>query len=149
MGWRWDDQLDGGGGCHPESLIISARIRSVIGMPRSTPMRLSELEPFKQVPFYFWAKDAHGVYLWGSTPMDHFAGGTVIGRTDADFGPDAGSDSTAAALLANDRTVLESGKPLFTHEQIEGAGNVSVCKWPGELDGQAVTFGVSFLVPGD
>ena len=112
-------------------------------------MRLSDLEPFKQVPFYFWAKDANGVYVWGSTPMDRFAGGTVVGRTDADFGPEAETLSTAATLRANDQSVLESGQPLFTHERIEGAGNVSVCKWAGELDGQPVTFGLSFLVPGD
>lgn len=72
----------------------------------------------------------------------------MTGRTDADLGPDAESAATAATLQANDRSVLESGEPLFTHERIEGAGNVSVCKWAGELDGQPVTFGVSFHVPG-
>lgn len=112
-------------------------------------MRLSDLEPFTQVPFYFWVKNANGVYLWGSALMDRFAGGTVVGRTDADFGPDAETPATSATLQANDRRVFESGQPLFTHERIEGAGNLSVCKWAGELDGQPVTFGISFLVPGD
>ena len=112
-------------------------------------MHCSDLEPFKEVPFYFWVKDSNGTYLWGSTLMERFAGGSVKGRTDADFGPAAESLATAANLQANDRTVLESGTPLFTHERIEGAGNLSVCKWPGELDGQTVTFGISFLVPGD
>jgi hypothetical protein len=112
-------------------------------------MRLADLAPFKHVPFYFWVKDANGVYLWGSDPMDRFAGGSVQGRTDADFGPQAESAATATRLQANDRQVLESGTPLFTHEAIEGAGNVSVCKWAGELEGQSVTFGLSFLVPGD
>ncbi|MEO1003712.1 MAG: hypothetical protein AAFX65_11450 [Cyanobacteria bacterium J06638_7] len=112
-------------------------------------MRLSDLEPFKQVPFYFWAKDGNGVYLWGSEPMDRFAGGSVAGRGDSDFGPSAESAATAASLQANDRLVRESGQPLFTHERIEGAGNVSVCKWAGMLEGIPVTFGISFLVPGD
>jgi hypothetical protein len=112
-------------------------------------MHLTDLEPFKDVPFYLWAKDADGTYLWGSAEMDRFAGGAVAGRTDADFGPAAESPDTATTLQANDRHVLDSGKPLFTHERIEGAGNVSVCKWAGELDGRPVTFGVSFVVPGD
>ena len=114
-----------------------------------TTMRMTDLEPFKDVPFYLWAKDEDGVYLWGSAEMDRFAGGPVAGRTDAEFGQPAESPPTAATLQANDREVLDSGSPLYTHEQIEGAGNVSVCKWPGELDGRRVTFGVSFLVPGD
>jgi hypothetical protein len=123
------------------------RIVTVIGIPVRRLMRLSVLEPFKQVPFYFWVKDSNGVYLWGSTPMDRFAGGTVIGRTDVDFVPEAESVTTAASLQANDRHVIETGEDLFTHERIEDAGNLSVCKWPGELDGQPVTFGLSFLVP--
>ncbi|GAA1055921.1 hypothetical protein GCM10017608_14220 [Agromyces luteolus] len=112
-------------------------------------MRITDLEPFKNVPFYLWVKDATGTYLWGSERMDRFAGGSVQGRTDADFGPAAESPETAATLEANDRHVLDSGEPLYTHEQIEGAGDVSVCKWPGELDGEPVTFGISFAVPGD
>lgn len=112
-------------------------------------MRMTDLEPFADVPFYFWVKDAQGTYLWANAAMDRFAGAPVAGRTDAELGPAAESSQTAATLQANDRAVLEGGEPLYTHEQIEGAGNVSVCKWPGELDGQPVTFGVSFLVPGD
>lgn len=110
-------------------------------------MRLSDLEPFKGVPFYFWAKDADGTYLWGSAEMDRFAGGPVAGRADNEFGAASESEHTAATLQDNDRRVLESGEPLYTHEQIEGAGKVSVCKWAGELDGRRVTFGVSFVVP--
>jgi hypothetical protein len=124
-------------------------IRRSVDILHEQTMRLSDLEPFKHVPFYFWVKDANGTYLWGSTAMDRFSGGSVAGRTDADFGPDAESPSTAAELQANDRHVLETGEPLYTHEEIEGAGNVSVCKWPGEIDGQPVSFGISFLVPGD
>jgi hypothetical protein len=112
-------------------------------------MHRSDLEPFKDVPFYFWVKDVDGTYLWASAEMDRFAGSPVAGQTDADFGPAAESPETAAKLQANDRLVLDAGEPLYTHERIEGAGNVSVCKWAGELDGQPVTFGVSFLVPGD
>lgn len=112
-------------------------------------MRMTDLEPFEGVPFYFWAKDGDGTYLWGSDEMDRFAGGTVAGKTDADFGRPAESPETVATLQANDRKVLDTGEPLYTHERIEGAGNVSVCKWAGELDGRRVTFGVSFLVPGD
>ena len=112
-------------------------------------MEHSDLEPFKDVPFYLWVKDTDGTYLWGSAEMDRFAGGSVAGRTDAEFGPAAESPATAATLQANDRHVLDSGEPLYTHEQIEGAGTVSVCKWAGELDGQRVTFGVSFAVPDD
>ena len=110
---------------------------------------MTDLEPFKDVPFYMWAKDVDGTYLWGSRRMDDFAGGSVVGRSDADFGPAAESPQTAATLQANDRHVLDSGEPLYTHERIEGAGDVSVCKWAGRLDGEPVTFGVSFLVPRD
>ena len=110
-------------------------------------MRLSDLEPFKGVPFYFWAKDADGTYLWGSAEMDRFAGVPVAGKADTDFGAGAESEETAATLQENDRKVLNSSEPLYTHEDIEGAGRVSVCKWAGELDGERVTFGVSFLVP--
>lgn len=112
-------------------------------------MRLSDLDPFKDVPFYMWVKDADGTYLWGSAEMDRFAAGPVAGRTDADFAPASESPATAETLQTNDRRVLESGEALYTHENIEGAGNVSVCKWSGVLDGRPVTFGVSFLVPGD
>ena len=112
-------------------------------------MRMTDLEPFKDAPFYLWAKDPDGTYRWGSAEMDRFAGGSVVGRNDADFGPTAESAETSANLQANDDRVLESGEPLYTHERIEGAGNLSVCKWAGELDGEPVTFGVSFLVPDD
>ncbi len=112
-------------------------------------MQISDLEPCKNFPFYMWVKDDQGTYLWGSSEMDRFAGVPVAGRTDADFGPEIESAATSAQLQANDRTVLDSGKPLYAHEQIEGAGNVSVCKWPGEWVGKPVTFGVCFLVPGD
>jgi hypothetical protein len=112
-------------------------------------MRITDLDPFKDVPFYMWVKDAHGTYLWGSDQSDRFAGGSVVGRTDADFGAAAESAETAATLQANDRHVLDSGEPMYTHELIEGAGDVSVSKWAGELDGERVTFGVSFEVPRD
>ena len=112
-------------------------------------MKISDLEPFKDAPFYMWVKDTEGTYLWGSAEMDRFAGQPVAGHKDSDFAPAVESEATAAKLQSNDSEVLASGKPLYTHESIEGAGNVSVCKWPGTLDGQPVTFGVSFLVPGD
>jgi len=112
-------------------------------------MHIADLEPFRDVPFYLWVKDESGTYLWANAEMERFAGGTVAGKTDAEFGRGAESPETAATLQANDRQVLDSGEPLYTHERIEGAGNVSVCKWPGELDGRPVTFEVSFLVPGD
>ncbi len=112
-------------------------------------MQISDFEPFKNVPFYMWVKDSDGMYLWGSSEMERFAGGPVEGRTDADFGAQAESPETTAQLQANDRQVLDSGEPLYTHENIEGAGNVSVCKWSAEIDGKPVTVGVSFLVPGD
>ncbi len=60
-----------------------------------------------------------------------------------------GAHKLAATLQANDQSVFEGGNPLFTHERIEGPGNVSDCTLAGELDGQPVTFGLSFLVPGD
>lgn len=112
-------------------------------------MEISDLEPFRDAPFYMWVKDAQGTYLWGNAEMERFAGGPVAGRKDSDFSPQAESAATSARLQANDRQVLDSNQPLYTHEKIESAGNLSVCKWPGSLGGQPVTFGISFLVPGD
>jgi hypothetical protein len=123
--------------------VLKALRRDTISVAESLPRRV------RRSPFYFWVKDADGIYLWGSAEMDRFAGGAVAGKTDADFGPPAESPTTLAALRADDRAVLHSDEPLYTHERIEGAGNLSVCKWADELDGRRVTFGVSFLVPGD
>lgn len=49
-------------------------IHPSISMVEAECMRLADLEPFKQVPFYFRVKNANSVYLWGSTPLDRFAG---------------------------------------------------------------------------
>lgn len=105
-------------------------------------MRREDLEPLNDVPFFFWVKDAEGTYLWGNRAMAEFAGEDVAGKTDADLE----SAETAEALRRHDREVLEKGEPEFVHELVDGLGNLSVCKWAGDLDGQTAAFGVSFLV---
>ncbi len=37
-------------------------------------MRLSDLEPFENVPFYLWVKNEEGTYIWGNKAMTEFAG---------------------------------------------------------------------------
>jgi len=108
--------------------------------PRRDAMKLSDLEPFDDVPFYFWVKDEEGTYVWGNKAMAKFAGGDVAGKTDADLAP----PNTAAMMRHHDVETLETGEPRYPHEAIEGAGNLSVCKWADELDGKPAAFGVSF-----
>jgi carotenoid cleavage dioxygenase-like enzyme len=103
-------------------------------------MKLSDLEPFEDVPFYLWVKDEAGTYIWGNKAMAEFAGGDVAGKTDADLAP----PNTAAMMRHHDIETLETGEPVYLHEAIEGAGNLSVCKWAGELEGKPAAFGVSF-----
>jgi hypothetical protein len=103
-------------------------------------MKLSDLEPFDDVPFYLWVKDENGTYVWGNRAMTEFAGGDVAGKTDEDLAP----PKTAAMMRHHDVETLETGKPIYLHEKIEGAGNLSVCKWAGKLEGKPAAFGVSF-----
>ena len=107
-------------------------------------MQSKDLEIFNQMPFLFWVKDEESRYVWGNRVINELAGGTVVGKTDSEL-PSA---ENAAALVAHDRQVLEKGEPVFTNEHVDNPDNVtlSVCKFPGELDGKICTFGISFAI---
>ncbi len=107
-------------------------------------MKSKDLEIFNQMPFLFWAKDEESRYIWGNRVINELAGGSVVGKMDSEL-PWA---KNAAALVAHDRQVLEAGKPVFTNEHVDNPDSVtlSVCKFPGELDGKRCTFGISFVI---
>lgn len=107
-------------------------------------MKSEDLEIFNQMPFLFWAKDEESRYIWGNRAINQLAGGSVVGKSDSEL-PWA---ENAASLVAHDRQVLEAGKPVFTNEHVDSPDNVtlSVCKFPGELDGIRCTFGISFVI---
>ncbi len=109
-------------------------------------MQVKDLDVFNQVPFYFWAKDSEGVYLWCNRRMSEYAGTEVIGKTDYEIT----SSEAAEALRADDRLVLKTGKPHTFYEEVDdpvqGKVTLSVCKYVDELEGKKCIFGVSFLV---
>jgi hypothetical protein len=112
-------------------------------------MQIADFEPFKNVPFYMWVKDANGVYLWGSSEMERFAGGLVEGRT-----------VPILARMPSLRKRPPNCKPMiikcstavirFTPMRKSRVPQMSVfASGPEEIDGNPVTIGISFLVPGD
>jgi len=109
-------------------------------------MQRSQLEIFNAMPFLFWAKDAEGRYIWGNRVINDFAKQEVAGRTDDDL-PWA---DNAEDLRADDREVLRTGQPVFRREFVDkserGQATLSVCKFPGELDGEPCVMGVSFVI---
>ena len=111
-----------------------------------TSMKSSDLGAMNAMPFLFWAKNEQGVYTFGNATINEFGGGNVVGKTDYEL-PWA---DTADALVEHDNTVLDGGKPSFTHELVhksaKGEVTLNVCKFPGELDGVRCTFGVSFVI---
>lgn len=111
-------------------------------------MKSEELTPFLDVPFLFWFKDTGGTYKWGNHEIERLAGCQIAGRMDAEL-PWA---ANAQELREHDQQALDNGKAQFLHEYVdhssEGTVTLSVCKWPGDLDGTQGTFGISFRVGG-
>ena len=109
-------------------------------------MNTKDLEIFNAMPFLFWVKDEEGRYMWGNKTIRDLAGEDIIGKKDAEL-PWA---DNAEALRADDKKVLETGKPLFVHEYVDdssrGRLTLSVCKFIGELDGKKHAFGISFEI---
>ncbi|MDJ0512905.1 MAG: PAS domain-containing protein [Methyloceanibacter sp.] len=109
-------------------------------------MDSSQLAIFDAMPFLFWAKSEDGRYVWGNRKINEFAKQNVLGKTDDDL-PWA---DNAEALREDDREVLRTGKPIFRHEYVDqsekGQATLSVCKFPGVLDGARCVMGVSFVI---
>lgn len=109
-------------------------------------MQRSQLEVFDAMPFLFWAKDADGRYIWGNRTINAFARQDVAGKTDDEL---LWADN-ADALRTDDREVLRTGEPIFRHEYVDqsekGKATLSVCKFPGELDGARCVMDVSFVI---
>lgn len=109
-------------------------------------MEKRQLEIFNEMPFLFWAKDKTGRYLWGNRTICDFAEEDVVGKTDYQLKWAAKADG----LRADDREVLDTGKPIFRHEYVdmskEGKAILNVCKFLGELDGETCVMGVSFVI---
>ena len=109
-------------------------------------MRSKDLEVLDQMPFFAWAKDEEGTYLWVNRALAGFAGKEMVGKTDRELP----WTSDAATLRAEDKQVLETQKTLCGQvhiaESSHGAANLSYCKFAGELDGKKCTLGVSFIV---
>lgn len=109
-------------------------------------MNQRDLESFTQVPYLAWAKDREGRYIWGNEAINRFAGEDVAGKSDQEL---VWSHS-AESLQRGDAEAMETGEPNYLLENVdasgEGAAQLSVCKWRGELDGQQVCFGISFVV---
>jgi hypothetical protein len=109
-------------------------------------MNTSDLLPFADAPFLFWFKDEGGVYRWGNSEIQKLAKESIEGKMDREL-PWA---ENAEDLRAHDRVAKETGKAQFIHEYVDdetkGRITLNVCKWPGDLDGQKGTFGISFRI---
>jgi len=109
-------------------------------------MITNDLKPLLDVPFLYWFKDEGGTYRWGNREIAKLAGCEITGKRDDEL-PWAGN---AEMLLAHDRKAMREGKAQFQHEYVDdsskGTVTLSVCKWPGELDGTKGTFGISFQI---
>ena len=109
-------------------------------------MQADKLDVFNAMPLLFWAKDESGRYIWGNKTINDFAKQAVTGKTDDDL-PWA---DNAEALRADDREVLRTGKPVYRHEYVDqsekGKATLSVCKFPGEIDGTPCVMGISFVI---
>lgn len=109
-------------------------------------MKSEDLVITNSFPVVFWAKNLDGVYIFGNETINGFAGQPVVGKKDQDL-PWA---DTADALLDHDKKVYASGETGYMHELVhkssKGEVTLNVCKWPGELDGQPCTFGISFVI---
>ncbi len=112
-------------------------------------MQASDLEIFNDMPFYFWVKSKDGVYLWGNTAINEFAGVPVAGKGDAELKWGANAEELRIA----DKEVWEKGAPDFTKEYVDrstrGYASLNVCKFIDEFEGQRCVFGVSFVIEGD
>ena len=111
-------------------------------------MKVEDLEAFEGAPFLCWVKDEEWRYLWGNKAICELAGEDVTGKKDDELI----WKENAEALVANDKNVLETGKPHFMNERVDhseyGKATLSVCKWVDDLDGRRLVFGISFVIPG-
>lgn len=109
-------------------------------------MQSSDLQVFETVPFFFWAKDVNGQYIWVNKALKSFAKEDLLGKKDDELP----WSSNAQNFKDVDDEVLNSGQPKYLHEKLgefmNGAATLSVCKFPGELDGTPCTFGISFII---
>lgn len=109
-------------------------------------MQNSDLKVFDSVPFFFWAKDEEGCYIWANQALKTFAKEDLVGKKDSDLP----WSNDANALEAVDKAVLESGETKYIHEHLKNfpdeEATLSVCKFSGELDGKKCTFGISFII---
>ncbi|WP_372928548.1 PAS domain-containing protein [Methyloceanibacter sp.] len=109
-------------------------------------MQSSQLEVFNAMPFFFWAKDEEGRYVWGNRSINTFAKEDVAGKTDYELPWSANADR----LRTDDKEVLRTREPIFRREYVgksgKGRTTLSVCKFLGELDGTRCVMGVSFVI---
>ncbi|MCA9102541.1 MAG: PAS domain-containing protein [Pirellulales bacterium] len=110
-------------------------------------MKTADLAIFDEMPFFAWAKDADGTYLWVNKTLAGFADVDIVGKKDYELPWAADS----GMLVADDQEVLITGNDLFRHEMVMNLANgrtvtLNVCKCLKELDGKRCTFGVSFAI---
>ncbi len=108
-------------------------------------MTSKELKIFNDMPFFFWAKDYEGTYLWLNKALRDMTGLEVVGKKDAEL---PWSDS-AETLRADNIKVLETGEPMLLHEIVQkpNYNDLSVCKFVGDFEGKRCAFGISFAIP--
>jgi len=109
-------------------------------------MQSKDLAIFDEMPFFAWAKDADGKYLWANKALNEFAGVPISGKMDRELPWAANAES----LVADDQQVLASGKALCRREPVDMPGGkkatLNACKCLKELDGTRCTFGISFIL---
>jgi len=109
-------------------------------------MQSKDLAVFNEMPFFAWAKDEAGRYIFANQALVQFAGVEVVGKHDREL-PWA---ANAETLLADDQQVLDSGKELRRRENVDMPDSkkaaLNTCKCPKELDGKRCTFGISFIM---
>lgn len=109
-------------------------------------MKIEALDVFNDMPFLFWVKDQDGKYIWGNQTIVNHAGEEIAGKTDDEL---VWSDN-AEIIQASDQIVFESGETKNTQDYAAefsgGKTRLNVCKWLGDLEGEIVCFGLSFVV---
>jgi len=112
-----------------------------------------QLETFTDMPFYAFVKDENGKYVWCN---QHFvklvkmnSADEIIGKTDFDMP----WSEHAKDLIAADKRVLESGKPVSLKEHVvqPGKGVISgySCKFPADFENKKCVIGVSVVLDDD
>jgi hypothetical protein len=87
-----------------------------------------------------------GLIHLGNRTICEFAGEKIVGKTDYQLKWTAKADG----LRDDDAEVWKIGQPIFAHEYVnqseEGKATLNVCKFLGELDGEACVMGISFVM---